>query len=136
MALNILANRVPERLKNATIFELDVNGRLVAGAYKGEVEERLKAVLQEIKALGNAILFIDEIHTLLDPNGSVGSGAVNLLKPELARGELTVIGATTEMEYRKFFESDSAFQRRFTKLQIKEPSEELAIEMLLSLIHI
>lgn len=135
LALNILANRVPERLKNATIFELDVNGRLVAGAFKGEVEERLKAVLQEIKALGNAILFIDEIHTLLDPNGSVGSGAVNLLKPELARGELTVIGATTEMEYRKFFESDSAFQRRFTKLQINEPSEELAIEMLDGLVE-
>ncbi len=134
LALNILANRVPERLKNASIFELDVNGRLVAGAYKGEVEERLKSVLQEIKALGNAILFIDEIHTLLDPNGSVGSGAVNLLKPELARGELTVIGATTDIEYRKFFESDSAFQRRFTPLQILEPSEALATEMLQGLV--
>ena len=134
LALNILANRVPERLKNAAIYELDVNGRLVAGAYKGEVEERLKAVLQEVKALGNAILFIDEIHTLLDPSGSVGSGAVNLLKPELARGELTVIGATTAGEYRQFFESDAAFQRRFTKLQINEPSEELAIEMLRGLV--
>ena len=90
--------------------------------------------MQEIKAKGNAILFIDEIHTLLDPNGSVGSGAVNLLKPELARGELTVIGATTEMEYRQFFESDSAFQRRFTKLQINEPSEKLAVEMLNGLV--
>jgi len=134
LALSILSNRVPERLKNATIYELDVNGRLVAGAYKGEVEQRLKAVLQEIKALGNAILFIDEIHTLLDPSGSVGSGAVNLLKPELARGELTVIGATTAVEYRQFFESDSAFQRRFSKLQIHEPSEELAQEMLQGLV--
>lgn len=134
LALSILADRVPEKLKKASIFELDVSGRLVAGAYKGEVEERLKAVLQEVKALGNAILFIDEIHTLLDPNGSVGSGAVNLLKPELARGELTVIGATTEVEYQKFFENDSAFQRRFTRLQVNEPTEELAIEMLRGLV--
>ncbi len=130
LALNILSGKVPERLKDATIYELDVNGRLVAGAYKGEVEARLKEVLLAVKALGNAILFIDEIHTLLDPNGSVGSGAVNLLKPELARGEITVIGATTEAEYREFFESDSAFKRRFTSLQVNEPSEALAIEML------
>jgi ATP-dependent Clp protease ATP-binding subunit ClpB len=130
LALNILSDKVPERLKNATVFELDVNGRLVAGAYKGEVEERLKAVLQEIKALGNAILFIDEIHTLLDPNGSVGSGAVNLLKPELARGELTVIGATTVAEFRQYFDADPAFKRRFTDLPILEPNETLAVEML------
>jgi ATP-dependent Clp protease ATP-binding subunit ClpB len=134
LALQILADNVPERLRNASIFELDVSGRLVAGAYKGEVEERLKAVLQDVKSHGKAILFIDEIHTLLDPNGSVGSGAVNLLKPELARGELTVIGATTEAEYRQFFESDSAFKRRFTILNIPEPSEEVAIEMLEGLV--
>lgn len=130
LALNILSGKVPERLKDAAIYELDVNGRLVAGAYKGEVEARLKEVLLAVKALGNAILFIDEIHTLLDPNGSVGSGAVNLLKPELARGEITVIGATTEAEYREFFESDAAFKRRFTPLRVDEPSEALAIEML------
>lgn len=130
LALNILAGKAPERLKNAAVFELDVSGRLVAGAYKGEVEERLKAVLQDVKALGNAILFIDEIHTLLDPAGSVGSGAVNLLKPELARGELTVIGATTLVEYQQFFESDKAFERRFSRLQINEPPEALAVEML------
>ena len=134
LALNILDDKVPERFKNARVFELDVSGRLVAGAYKGEVEERLKAVLQEVKALGNAILFIDEIHTLLDPAGSVGSGAVNLLKPELARGELTLIGATTLTEYRQFFESDSAFERRFSRLQIDEPTEALAIEMLQGLL--
>ena len=134
LALNILADKVPERLKNATLFELDVSGRLVAGAYKGEVEERLKAVLQEIKALGNAILFIDEIHTLLDPNGSVGSGAVNLLKPELARGEITVIGATTVTEFRQYFDSDPAFKRRFTDLPILEPDEKLATEMLHGLV--
>ncbi len=134
LALQILTGKVPERLRNASIFELDVSGRLVAGAYKGEVEERLKAVLQDVKSHGKAILFIDEIHTLLDPQGSVGSGAVNLLKPELARGELTVIGATTEAEYRQFFESDSAFKRRFTLLNIPEPSEEVAVEMLQGLV--
>ena len=77
----------------------------------------------------------DRIHTLLDPNGSVGSGAVNLLKPELARGELTVIGATTETEYRSFFENDSAFERRFSRVQINEPSEALAVEMLHGLLE-
>jgi ATP-dependent Clp protease ATP-binding subunit ClpB len=130
LALNILENRVPDNLKGATIFELDVNGRLVAGAYKGEVEERLKSTLKAIKDYGKAILFIDEIHALLDEQSSVGSGAVNLLKPELARGELTVIGATTSIEYRKHVETDEAFSRRFTALEIGEPDEEKAIEML------
>ena len=134
LALNILDNKVPERLKDASIFELDVNGRLVAGAFKGEVEERLKDCLKAIKEFGKAILFIDEIHTLLDENGSIGSGAVNLLKPELARGELTVIGATTQAEYRKFIESDEAFRRRFTVLKIEEPEEGLATEMVKGLV--
>jgi ATP-dependent Clp protease ATP-binding subunit ClpB len=130
LALNILSGKAPSRLKDASIFELDVNGRLVAGAYKGEVESRLKDTIQAVKSMGNAILFIDEMHTLLDPNGSVGSGAANLLKPEMAKGDLTLIGATTEAEYREFFENDSAFKRRFTLLRIEEPSEELAVEML------
>lgn len=134
LALNILAGKVPERLRTSVVYELDVSGRLVAGAFKGEVEERLKHVIQDIKSQNNAILFIDEMHTLLDPNGSVGSGAVNLLKPELARGELTVIGATTEAEYREFFETDPAFKRRFTVLHIDEPSEAIAIEMLRGLV--
>jgi ATP-dependent Clp protease ATP-binding subunit ClpB len=131
LALNILEGKVSSHLKDAAIFELDVNGRLVAGTYKGEVEQRLKDVLKAVKEYGGkAILFIDEIHALLDENGSVGSGAVNLLKPELARGELTVIGATTQAEYRKFIESDEAFKRRFTVLPIREPDEPLATEML------
>ena len=134
LALNILAGKVSDRFKNAPLYELDVSGRLVAGAFKGEVEERLKQVLHDVKSIGNAILFIDEIHTLLDPNGSVGTGAVNLLKPELARGELTVIGATTEKEYREFFASDPAFDRRFTVLRIAEPDEETATEMLRGLV--
>jgi ATP-dependent Clp protease ATP-binding subunit ClpB len=131
LALNILEEKIPEHLKDAAIFELDVNGSLVAGAYKGEVEERLKDVLRAIKEYnGKAILFIDEIHALLDEQGSVGSGAVNLLKPELARGELTVIGATTRAEYRKFIESDEAFRRRFTILKVEEPDLPLAAKML------
>ncbi len=131
LALQILKGNVPEKLKSATIFELDVNGRLVAGAFKGEVEERLKSVLKAIKGYGNkAILFIDEIHVLLDERGSVGSGVVNLLKPELARGELTVIGATTQNEYQKYIEKDSAFNRRFSRLTVGEPDEALAITML------
>lgn len=134
LALNILSGKVPSRLKDASIFELDVNGRLVAGAYKGEVESRLKDTLQAVKSLGNAILFIDEMHTLLDPNGSVGSGAANLLKTEMAHGELTLIGITSESEYREFFEHDAAFKRRFTLLRIEEPSETLAVEMLQGLI--
>jgi ATP-dependent Clp protease ATP-binding subunit ClpB len=131
LALNILEGTVPERLKSTTIFELDVSGRLVAGAYKGEVEERLKSVLKAVKSYeGKAILFIDEIHTLLDERGAVGSGVVNLLKPELARGELTVIGVTTLREYQKYIEKDSAFSRRFSRLPIEEPDELLATTML------
>ena len=135
LALNVLAGKVSSPLKDATIFELDVNGRLVAGAYKGEVEQRLKEVLQAIKEYGSkAVLFIDEIHALLDENGAVGSGAVNLLKPELARGELTVIGATTQAEYQKFIQADEAFRRRFTVLRIDEPDEPLAVRMLHGLV--
>jgi len=134
LALSILSERVPMHLKNATILELDVSGRLVAGAYKGEVEERLKHVLQAVKAHGNAILFIDEIHALLDERGSVGTGAVNILKPELARGELTVIGATTQVEFQRHFNTDPAFERRFTKVDVEEPNEDRAIEMVSGII--
>jgi len=131
LAQNILEGNVPEKLKDATIFEIDVSGRLVAGAYKGEVEERLKSILKAIKSFeGKAILFIDEIHVLLDERGPVGSGVVNLLKPELARGELTVIGVTTQTEYQKFIEKDTAFNRRFSRLVVNEPDEILAGTML------
>ena len=98
---------VPENFRNAKIFELDF-GALVAGAsYKGEVEDRLKNIVKEIKQFEKAILFIDEIHTLLDKNGGA-AGSSNILKPELARGELTIIGATTNDEYRKFIEEHSS----------------------------
>ncbi|GAA4737566.1 ATP-dependent Clp protease ATP-binding subunit [Flavisolibacter ginsenosidimutans] len=133
-ALDIVANKVPAQLATSQVFELDL-GALIAGAsYKGEVEDRLKNILKEIKSLPKAVLFIDEIHTLLDnKSGSIGSGAANLLKPELARGEITVIGATTTDEYRKFIEADQAFTRRFEVLSVAEPDEETAVKMLVRL---
>src|SRR5690606_4698535 len=94
-ALNLIAGKVPDNLKSAVLFELDL-GALAAGAsYKGEMEDRLKNIIKEIKQFDRAVLFVDEIHSLLDPKGPSGGGAANLLKPELARGEITVIGATT-----------------------------------------
>jgi ATP-dependent Clp protease ATP-binding subunit ClpB len=132
----IVAGNVPTSLKNAELFELDL-GSLVAGAaYKGEVEDRIKNVIREIKQFDKAILFIDEIHVLLNPNGSIGTGVAQLLKPELARGELTVIGATTLDEFRQYIEKDEAFARRFEKLIINEPSLTTATRMVESLLPI
>lgn len=133
-ALSILEKNVPAHLEASLLLELDT-GALVAGAsYKGEVEDRLKNIIKEIKELDKAILFIDEIHTLLDANGPVGSGAANLLKPELARGEITVIGATTNEEYREFIEPEQAFSRRFEVLRVGEPDLITASKMLQKLI--
>ncbi len=134
LALDIINGQVPESLKNVQLFELDL-GSLIAGAsYKGEIEDRLKNILREIKQFDKAILFIDEIHTLLDNKGPIGGGVGNLLKPELARGEITVIGATTIDEYRKIIEPDQAFSRRFEVLQVNEPDTASAIKMLKKLI--
>ncbi|HZY38740.1 MAG TPA: ATP-dependent Clp protease ATP-binding subunit [Mucilaginibacter sp.] len=130
LAMDIVGNKVPGQLANSLIFELDL-GSLIAGAsYKGEIEDRLKNILKEIKQFEKAILFIDEIHILLDSKGSIGGGVANLLKPELARGEITVIGATTNDEYRKFIEPDQAFTRRFEVLNVPEPGIESAVKML------
>lgn len=127
-AQDIAAGNVPKHLQQARVFELDT-GALAAGAsYKGEVEDRLKNILRELASFEKAILFVDEIHALLDPAGGL-SGTVNLLKPLLARGELTVIGATTREEYRKFVEREEAFQRRFEVLQVDEPDEATALLM-------
>lgn len=129
-AREIIAGDVPELLRNTQLFELDL-GALIAGAsYKGEIEDRLKNILKEIKQFDKAVLFIDEIHTLIDSKGPVGGGVGNLLKPELARGEITVIGATTIDEYRKLIEPEQAFSRRFEVLQVNEPNESSAIKML------
>ena len=115
----IISGDVPENLKSKTIYSLDM-GALIAGAkYKGEFEERLKAVIKEVvTAEGSIILFNDEIHTLVGA-GSAGEGAMdaaNILKPALARGELRAIGATTLNEYQKYFEKDKALERRFQKV--------------------
>lgn len=128
-ALAIAAGKVPEFLKNAKVFELN-NGAMAAGAsYKGETEERLKSIITEIKEFDKAVLFIDEIHVLLDKNGPF-AGAANLLKPELARGAITIIGATTIDEYRKNIERDEAFARRFEVLNVEEPSPAVAFHMM------
>jgi ATP-dependent Clp protease ATP-binding subunit ClpB len=130
LAQDIVNNKVPAQLANSLLFELDL-GTLIAGAsYKGEIEDRLKNIIKEVKQFQKAIIFIDEIHILLDSKGSIGGGAANLLKPELARGEITVIGATTNDEYRKFIEPDQAFTRRFEVLNVPEPDLESAIKML------
>ncbi|WP_313579368.1 ATP-dependent chaperone ClpB [Chishuiella sp.] len=133
LAHRIISGDVPENLLNKQIFSLDM-GALVAGAkYKGEFEERLKAVVKEVTASnGEIILFIDEIHTLVGAGGG-GEGAMdaaNILKPALARGELRSIGATTLNEYQKYFEKDKALERRFQKVMVEEPDEESAISIL------
>jgi len=132
LAQRIAKNDVPENLKNKTIFSLDM-GSLIAGAkYRGEFEERLKAVLKEVqKSQGQIILFIDEIHNIVGAGKTEGSmDAGNLLKPMLARGELHLIGATTLDEYREYVEKDKALERRFQKVLVKEPSVEDTISIL------
>ena len=132
LAQRIVRGDVPEGLKNKTIFSLDM-GALIAGAkYRGEFEERLKAVLEEIRrSEGGIILFIDELHTIVGAGKTEGSmDAGNLLKPMLARGELHCIGATTLDEYRKYIEKDAALERRFQPVQVDEPSVEDTISIL------
>ena len=129
LAWDIVNKKVPSFLEGTRIFELD-NASLIAGAtYKGEIEDRLKNVLKELRHIENSILFIDEIHVLLDSRQG-NSGAGNILKPELSRGDLTVIGATTIDEYRKIIEPDHAFSRRFEVVQVNEPDLKSAIQML------
>jgi ATP-dependent Clp protease ATP-binding subunit ClpB len=132
LAMRIVNGDVPENLKSKIIYALDM-GQLIAGAkYKGEFEERLKAVIKEVSTSeGEIILFIDEIHTLVGAGGGEGAmDAANILKPALARGELRAIGATTLNEYQKYFEKDKALERRFQKVMIDEPSVEDAISIL------
>ncbi len=132
LAHRIIAGDIPENLKDKQIFSLDM-GALIAGAkFKGEFEERLKAVIKEVTTSdGNIVLFIDEIHTLVGAGGGQGAmDAANILKPALARGELRAIGATTLDEYQKYFEKDKALERRFQKVMVNEPDTESAISIL------
>ncbi len=132
LAHRIIAGDIPENLKDKQIFSLDM-GALIAGAkFKGEFEERLKAVVKEVTTSdGDIVLFIDEIHTLVGAGGGQGAmDAANILKPALARGELRAIGATTLDEYQKYFEKDKALERRFQKVIVDEPDTESAISIL------
>lgn len=134
LARRIIERNVPSYLEGTTVFELDT-GNLIAGAtYKGEIEDRLKNIIKEIRTLDRAILFIDEIHTIIDPKQG-NSGAANILKPEMSRGDLTIIGATTIDEYRKLIEPDQAFNRRFEVLQLNEPDTLAAISMVKSVVY-
>ncbi|MCC8361231.1 MULTISPECIES: ATP-dependent chaperone ClpB [Salinimicrobium] len=132
LAHRIISGDIPDNLKDKHIYSLDM-GALIAGAkYKGEFEERLKAVIKEVTSSeGNIVLFIDEIHTLVGAGGGQGAmDAANILKPALARGELRAIGATTLDEYQKYFEKDKALERRFQKIIVDEPDTESAISIL------
>lgn len=129
----VIANgKVPSFLKDTSIFELDM-GMLIAGAsYKGEVEDRLKNIIRDLHNVDKAILFIDELHTLVDSRQGNG-GATSVLRPELAKGNITIIGATTSDEYRKVIEPDQAFNRCFEELKLAEPDEASAVSMVSSL---
>lgn len=132
MAHRIISGDVPENLKEKKIFSLDMGALLAGAKYKGEFEERLKAVVKEVtESDGSLVLFIDEIHTLVGAGGGEGAmDAANILKPALARGELRAIGATTLGEYQKYFEKDKALERRFQKVMVNEPDTESAISIL------
>jgi ATP-dependent Clp protease ATP-binding subunit ClpC len=131
LAQQIVNNEVPEILRDKRVMTLDM-GTVVAGTkYRGEFEDRLKKVMDEIRQAGNIILFIDELHTLIGAGGAEGAiDASNILKPALARGELQCIGATTLDEYRKYIEKDAALERRFQPIHVDEPSVEESIQIL------
>ncbi len=132
LALRIVSGDIPEILKNKRIVSLDLAGLVAGTKYRGEFEERMKKVMEEVrKSEGQVILFIDELHTLVGAGAAEGAiDASNIMKPALARGELQCIGATTQDEFRKYIERDAALERRFQAVKVKEPSEEEAIEIL------
>ncbi|MCM3358567.1 MULTISPECIES: ATP-dependent Clp protease ATP-binding subunit [unclassified Psychrobacillus] len=134
LAQQIVQNEVPEILRDKRVMTLDM-GTVVAGTkYRGEFEDRLKKVMDEIRQAGNVILFIDELHTLIGAGGAEGAiDASNILKPALARGEIQCIGATTLDEYRKYIEKDAALERRFQPIQVDEPSSEEAVQIIYGL---
>ncbi len=131
LAQRIFNKEVPLSLQNKRLIALDMSALIAGAKYRGEFEDRLKAVIDEVKKNTNIILFIDEIHTIIGAGASEGSmDAANILKPALARGELRTIGATTLKEYRKYFEKDAALQRRFQPIRVDEPSINQALQIL------
>jgi ATP-dependent Clp protease ATP-binding subunit ClpC len=131
LAQRIVSGNMPEILKNKRVVTLDLSSMVAGSKYRGEFEDRLKKVMEEIRKAGNVILFIDEIHTIIGAGGAEGAiDASNILKPALARGEIQCIGATTIDEYRKHIEKDSALERRFQPITVGEPSKEEALQIL------
>jgi len=131
LAQRIINKEVPLSLQNKKVIALDMSALIAGAKYRGEFEDRLKAVIDEVKKSGNIILFIDEIHTIVGAGASEGSmDAANILKPALARGELHTIGATTLKEYRKYFEKDAALQRRFLPINLSEPTVNQSLQIL------
>ncbi len=131
IAERIVSGMAPDTVLGKRVVSLDVSGLVAGSKYRGEFEERIKRVLQEVRRAGNVLLFIDELHTIIGAGGAEGAiDAANILKPALARGEIQVIGATTIEEYRKHIEKDAALERRFQPVTVEEPTEEQAVEIL------
>ena len=128
LAARIVEGDVPETIKGKRLLTLDLSGMVAGSKYRGEFEERIKRVINEVKADGNVLLFLDELHTIIGAGGAVD--ASNILKPSLARGEIQLIGATTLEEYRKYIEKDAALERRFQPVKVEEPTEEEAVLIL------
>lgn len=131
LAQEIIAGNVPDSMKNKQLIMLDLTSMVAGTKYRGEFEERIKNVIDEVRANGNLLLFIDEIHTMIGAGGAEGAmDASNILKPYLSRGEIQLIGATTLGEYRKYIEKDPALERRFQPVTVEEPTKEMAMEIL------
>lgn len=131
IARRIVDGNVPDTIKNKRLLTLDLAAMVAGSKYRGEFEERIKRMIEEVRQDGNVLLFLDEIHTIIGAGGAEGSiDAANILKPSLARGEIQIIGATTLNEYRKYFEKDAALERRFQPVTVDEPGEEETIEIL------
>lgn len=131
LAVKIVENTVPITLKDKRLVSIDMSGMVAGSKYRGEFEERIKRVVSEVINVGNVLLFMDEIHTLIGAGGAEGAiDASSILKPSLARGEIQLIGATTIDEYRKYIEKDAALERRFQPVNVEEPSEAQAIDIL------
>ena len=131
LAAQIAAGVVPDSMKDKRILTMDLAAMIAGSKYRGEFEERMKRLIQEVKAAGNVILFLDEVHTIIGAGGAEGAmDASNILKPSLARGELQLIGATTIGEYRKYIEKDAALERRFQPITVEEPTREHCLEIL------
>ena len=136
IAQRIVTDMVPDTVLHKRLVSLDLSGIVAGSKYRGEFEERIKKVIQEVKRAGNILLFIDELHTIIGAGGAEGAlDASNILKPALARGEIQIIGATTIEEYRKHVEKDAALERRFQPVTVEEPSEDAAVEILKGLRH-